>query len=239
MKKQLNVILLLGLCCQLINTKTPQGSYTITCKNITYNNGLLSATCKDVNQSPINTTLQIAPDATNVNNCNGQLCNGSRTGDWQCPANILANLPKQLATTTNYLTKIKLYLQILNLQNQKDPNSMFTNSTATALNTIKTLIPTPVPANLQWFSDQLNQALQLISQMTPQSGQQQQQQMQWKQQRMQQQQQRMSPEQQRMQQQQQRMQWQQQRMSPEQQQRQRQQLRDILNSLTLSSDWLR
>ena len=51
-----------------------------------------------------------------------------------------------------------------------DPNSMFTNSTTTALNTIKTLIPTLVTANLQRFSLLVDQALQSISSITQEFG---------------------------------------------------------------------
>ena len=178
MKKQLNVILLLGLCCQLINTQIPTGSYTETCTIISYNNGQLVATCNDVNQISNTTTLQIAPDANNVNNCNGQLCNESCTGDWQCPtittaaqAQPLANLQQQLATTTDNLTKIQLNLQILDLQSQIDPNSMLKNFTTT-LNTIKTLIPTiELHEYLQELPEIVDQTLHQISQMTPQSSQ--------------------------------------------------------------------
>jgi hypothetical protein len=76
----------------------------------------------------------------------------------------LTNLQKQLPTSDN-LKKIGLYLQILNLKSQIDPNSLLTNFTPT-LKTIKTLIPTPVPANLSMFSQLVDQDLQSIPQIT-------------------------------------------------------------------------
>ncbi len=82
----------------------------------------------------------------------------------------LTNLKQHLAIETDNLTKIKLNLQILDLQNKIDPNSMFTDSTATALNTIKTLIPTPVTGNLYSFSLLVDQALQSISSITQEFG---------------------------------------------------------------------
>ena len=171
MKKQLFYILLISLGAQFIYTDSepkPRGSYTNTCTDITYNNGLLSATCKDVNQNPTSTGLQIDQNATNVNNCNGQLCNESCTPDWQCPAIIkaqqaaqlanlqqqLANLQQQLAATNDsqHLDKIQLNLDILLLQQQTVPNTFNTNFTET-LKTIKSLIPDPVPKNLKNFSN--------------------------------------------------------------------------------------
>jgi hypothetical protein len=177
MKKQLFYILLISLGAQFIYTDSeprPRGSYTNTCTDITYNNGLLSATCKDVNQNPTSTGLQIDQNATNVNNCNGQLCNESCTPDWQCPAIIkaqqaaqlanlqqqLANLQQQLAATNDsqHLDKIQLNLDILLLQQQTVPNTFNTNFTET-LKTIKSLIPDPVPENLKIFSDLVSNSM--------------------------------------------------------------------------------
>ncbi len=155
----------------------PKGSYTDSCTDITYNNGLLSATCKDVKQNPTSTGLQIDQNATNVNNCNGQLCNESCTRDRQCPAIIkaqqadqpaqlanlqkqLANLQQQLAATNDsqHLDKIQLNLDILLLQQQTVPNTFNTNFTKT-LKTIKSLIPDPVPENLKIFSDLVSNSM--------------------------------------------------------------------------------
>jgi hypothetical protein len=180
MKKQLFYILLISLGAQFIYTDSeprPKGSYTDSCTDITYNNGLLSATCKDVKQNPTSTGLQIDQNATNVNNCNGQLCNESCTRDRQCPAIIkaqqadqpaqlanlqkqLANLQQQLAATNDsqHLDKIQLNLDILLLQQQTVPNTFNTNFTKT-LKTIKSLIPDPVPENLKIFSDLVSNSM--------------------------------------------------------------------------------
>ncbi len=79
MKKQLNVILLLGLCCQLINTQTPTGSYTNSCDEILMIDGNLRARCKyRIGDWPYEerlkwTVLPIVRLDQEVFNCNGDL----------------------------------------------------------------------------------------------------------------------------------------------------------------------
>jgi hypothetical protein len=72
-----------------------------------------------------------------------------------------SNLENQLATTSDNLTKIRLNFQLLWLQNLMDPNAILSHLTTT-LNTIKTLIPTPAPANLVSLSESVNHVLQRI-----------------------------------------------------------------------------
>jgi hypothetical protein len=159
--------------------------FETTCENITYNGQTLSARCRDNNQNLVSTSIDVNINPNSViHNCNGNFC-PSRCEGFQnsCPQresanfqNPLANLQQQLANLQqqldntpkeNFIARIRLHLEILVIKQQIDPNAIRSNLTTT-LNTIKALIPTPVPANLEQFSNEVNNLLQQISPSTMQ-----------------------------------------------------------------------
>ena len=106
MKKFILLILLIGVNCNCGVTCSstspyPTGnsnSYTETCASICYdsNSKTLTATCKDVNGNYINpTTLITEASATNINNCDGHLCNSQCDSNNQCSAIVPQQQPYQ------------------------------------------------------------------------------------------------------------------------------------------------
>ena len=73
-------------------------------------------------------------------------------------AKQLNNLQQQLNTTqpNNYLIKIKLNLQILQMKCQIDPKSCITNASIARI-AIQNLIPNPVPEELQLFAKNISE----------------------------------------------------------------------------------
>ena len=186
MKKFILLILLIGVNCNCgvpcSSTSSPptggKNSYTKTCSNICYdsNSKTLTAICNDANGNPKITSLITEASDTNINNCNGDLCNSQCVRNNQCPAIVpqqqlaalqqqqlaalqqqLAALQKQLAATpsSNYIKKIELNLQILQLNCQTNQSSCLSNL-QTTFTTIQSLLPNPVPQNLQSFANSVN-----------------------------------------------------------------------------------
>ena len=185
MKKFILLILLIGVnrnCGVPCSSTSPyptgnSNSYTETCSNICYDSTSkkLTATCQDANGNSKETSLTTEASATNINNCNGDLCNSQCVGNNQCPAIVLkqqqqqqqlAALQQQLAATlsSNYIKKIELNLQILQLNCRTNQSSCLSNL-QTTFTTIQSLLPNPAPQNLQSFANYVKQ-LQTIYKST-------------------------------------------------------------------------